>query len=85
CKAEALGYKCCSTCVSILEDENGLWGAENGEWCGITDKCIQNYNECWSTQFGYPCCDTCDVFLSDESGDWGVKDLDWCGIPSTCK
>ncbi|ORY00986.1 glycoside hydrolase [Neocallimastix californiae] len=85
CKFEALGYKCCSHCVSYLEDEDGLWGVENGEWCGITDECIKGYDECWSNKFGYPCCDTCDVFLTDESGDWGVKDLDWCGVPSTCK
>jgi len=85
CKFEALGYKCCSHCTAYTEDEDGLWGIENGEWCGIPDECIKNYDECWSVKFGYPCCDTCDVFLTDESGEWGVKDLEWCGVPSTCK
>eukprot|EP00833_Pecoramyces_ruminatium_P006541 jgi/Orpsp1_1/1180573/evm.model.c7180000073956.1 len=85
CKFEALGYKCCTHCVSIYEDEDGLWGSEDGEWCGISDKCIKSYEECWSNQLGYPCCDSCNVILTDESGAWGAMNNDWCGIPSTCQ
>jgi len=78
------GYKCCSHCVFIVEEDGGLWGADNGDWCGISDECQKSYEKCWSARHGYPCCDSCDVFETDELGDWGVMDGNWCGIPSTC-
>ena len=37
CAFEKLGYKCCETTTQIETiDENGTWGIENGQWCGIT-------------------------------------------------
>jgi len=37
CFSEKLGYKCCQESATEIEfvDENGQWGVENGEWCGI--------------------------------------------------
>jgi len=37
CWSEKFGYKCCSpeNKVVIETDENGKWGTENGNWCGI--------------------------------------------------
>ncbi|ORX45558.1 hypothetical protein BCR36DRAFT_585585 [Piromyces finnis] len=37
CWAEKLGFKCCENEDLKVEytDENGDWGVENGDWCGI--------------------------------------------------
>nr|AAQ09258.1 cellulase [Anaeromyces sp. W-98] len=36
CKFEALGYQCCKNCNNVvLTDNDGAWGIENHEWCGI--------------------------------------------------
>jgi len=36
CEFEKAGYKCCENASTIEAfDENGTWGVENGEWCGI--------------------------------------------------
>jgi len=41
CKFEALGYKCCSTCGQVFyTDNDGSWGVENGDWCGMPDNCV---------------------------------------------
>jgi len=85
CWAEHLGYKCCSHCVTIMEDQDGAWGAENGEWCGITNKCSSQIEQCWSAKFGYPCCEDCNVILEDESGKWGALNGEWCGVPTSCE
>jgi hypothetical protein len=85
CKFEALGYKCCSNCIAVFEDDDGYWGSENNEWCGITEECVKSYDECWSNKSGYPCCDSCDIYLDDETGKWGVMNGDWCGIPTSCE
>jgi len=84
CKFEELGYKCCSHCVSIYEDKDGLWGVEDKKWCGISDECSAITEKCWSLKYGYPCCENCDVLYEDDSGLWGIMNNDWCGIPSTC-
>jgi len=84
CKFESLGYKCCTHCISVTEDADGLWGVENGEWCGISDECSAITEKCWSLKYGYPCCENCDVLYEDDSGLWGIMNNDWCGIPSTC-
>ncbi|ORX75849.1 hypothetical protein BCR32DRAFT_329627 [Anaeromyces robustus] len=38
CFSEKLGYKCCKDNMVVFEDKDGLWGIENNEWCGISDK-----------------------------------------------
>jgi len=36
CWAEKIGYKCCKTTrVVVYTDNDGNWGMENGDWCGI--------------------------------------------------
>ena len=35
------GYNCCTKCVNIdHEDDIGIWGFENGDWCGIPFECL---------------------------------------------
>ncbi|ORX77940.1 coth-domain-containing protein [Anaeromyces robustus] len=81
CWSEALGYPCCtSSCLVILKEDSQLWGAENGDWCGIKSECQTNYDKCWSSYYGYPCCSHCKTLLTDESGSWGAENGDWCGI-----
>jgi enterochelin esterase-like enzyme len=36
CFSEQLGYPCCQTTTDVIQvDENGQWGIENNNWCGI--------------------------------------------------
>jgi len=35
CFSIPLGYPCCKGNDVFLTDEDGAWGVENGEWCGI--------------------------------------------------
>jgi len=39
CWATKLDYKCCFGCVVYSVDEDGEWGFENNEWCGIPSYC----------------------------------------------
>jgi len=82
CSVQALGYPCCSpTNIEIIyQDENGDWGMENGNWCGITKS-----STCWSQKLGFPCCSSClPVVLTDNDGKWSMENDDWCGIPTNC-
>jgi mannan endo-1,4-beta-mannosidase len=74
CWSINLGYPCCIGDYVVTTDENGDWGVENNEWCGIVHK------SCWSEPLGYPCCVGNTVISTDESGDWGVENNEWCGI-----
>jgi len=87
CWSEEYGYPCCSSCQVVTTDKQGSWGAENGQWCGISTKnCQTQYDQCWSTYYGYPCCSHCNVFLTDELGQWGAENGKWCGIDNNrCK
>jgi poly(3-hydroxybutyrate) depolymerase len=75
CWAKALGYECCKTCqTTVSKDENGEWGIENDEWCGITTdiKCCA---------LGYPCCEnTFEATYTDENGKWAIENGDWCEV-----
>jgi len=77
CSAKILrqGYKCCSAnCVVYYTDDDGTWGAENGEWCGCGKFCTGAQ--------GYPCCKTSTfVYYTDSDGNWSVENDDWCLIP----
>jgi len=81
CWSEALGYKCCSTCLhSIFTDDDGEWAIENDDWCGIKPSCSSNTRKCFSEP-EYPCCSSgATVVYTDESGKWGVENDQWCGI-----
>jgi len=88
CKGELLGYKCCSHCTSILEEDGISWGAENGEWCGITDYCIEKLSQssCKGEKYGYKCCSVsnCATILEENGILWGVENGEWCGITDEC-
>jgi len=71
-------YPCCKGNTVVYVDEQGSWGVENGNWCGISG----STTTCWSQALGYKCCKGCTVYLTDESGKWGVENGEWCGI--TC-
>ncbi|OUM64797.1 Non-catalytic module family DOC2, partial [Piromyces sp. E2] len=77
------GYECCSHCNNIYEDEDGQWGVENGQWCGIPEQCSEE-ETCWALKEGYPCCDHCVIVSEDETGLWGIMNGKWCGIPTRC-
>lgn len=78
CWSSKLGYKCCSrgcNTAVVVTDNDGAWGVENGEWCGV--QCDVNSYECPNQKNGYPCCQTCDVYLTDADGKWGVENGNW--------
>jgi len=84
CWSESLGYKCCSSCnVSVqYTDNDGAWGVEKNEWCGILKNCGSS-NTCVGAQ-GYPCCkNTCEVYSTDNDGKWSIENNDWCLIDKT--
>jgi polyhydroxybutyrate depolymerase len=75
CFATKLGYPCCTTTTEVVfTDNDGKWGVENNNWCGMAD-------ECWSEKLGYPCCTSgAQVYYTDADGQWGVENNNWCGI-----
>jgi beta-xylosidase len=80
CFAIKLGYKCCkTTTVTIYEDNDGPWGIENDEWCGLK----KASKTCWASALGYPCCSSSSVtvYEEDSNGKWGIENDNWCGIP----
>jgi hypothetical protein len=82
------GYECCKSCDVVFTDDDGEWGVEDGQWCGIDkEKCngsSATNDECWSKALGYDCCkEGTDVIYTDESGKWGMDGDDWCGIIET--
>jgi len=78
CWSEPLGYPCCKkeNPHVYARDEDGVWGVENHNWCGITVK------GCWSEKLGYPCCEKENpkIYYKDANGIWGVEHGNWCGI-----
>ncbi|ORX42524.1 alpha/beta-hydrolase [Piromyces finnis] len=96
CWSEVYGYSCCrETTTVITSDSKGNWGAENGEWCGLTlvdkniDPTTSNTTKpieieepyCWSEPLGYPCC-SIEAKPSDEASIWGWENEEWCGMTS---
>jgi len=80
CWSLASGYPCCQkTCEAATSD--GLWGVENGQWCGIDkDACTQLKASCWSLP-EYKCCSGNTVRYTDDKGnEWGIENSQWCGI-----
>jgi len=79
CWSESLGYPCCtSTNQVFFVDNDGEWGVENDDWCGLPK---QNNGSCWSIALGYNCCTTTsEVYFEDNDGQWGIENDDWCGI-----
>jgi len=87
---KGMDYPCCKGCDIIYSDEDGDWGLENDNWCGINSQICGGNKAAASTCFteerdmGYKCCKSCTVITSDEDGDWGVENSEWCGIPYSC-
>ncbi|OUM68453.1 family 6 glycoside hydrolase, partial [Piromyces sp. E2] len=80
CFSERLGYPCCRGNEVLYTDNDGDWGVENNNWCGIESASAAT---CWSQALGYPCCtSTSEVYYTDNDGKWGVENGDWCGIVS---
>ncbi|OUM62268.1 Non-catalytic module family DOC2, partial [Piromyces sp. E2] len=81
CWSTRLGFNCCTNTKEVVySDDDGDWGIENNQWCGI----IKSY-PCWSIALGYQCCSSCiDVAYTDSDGKWGVENNNWCGIPTNC-
>ncbi|ORX48384.1 putative cellulase [Piromyces finnis] len=83
CWSQNLGYPCCSSSSAQVwfTDNDGEWGVENGNWCGIPKASQQA--ACWAQALGYSCCKTTSTAVyTDNDGDWGVENGDWCGIVS---
>eukprot|EP00833_Pecoramyces_ruminatium_P014745 jgi/Orpsp1_1/1188777/evm.model.d7180000067086.1 len=79
CFSTRLGYPCCSDWNKQVQyvDDDGEWGVENGEWCGMS-------SECTGKDQGYPCCNGCKVEFTDNDGPWGIENGEWCGIKNSC-
>jgi len=84
CFSSRLGYPCCSSWNTKVEytDNDGKWGVENGNWCGIGGG--QQQQSCTGQNQGYQCCNSCKVEYTDGDGPWGIENGQWCGIKSSC-
>ena len=81
CFSERLGYPCCNGNVVVYTDNDGKWGVENNNWCGISDDKVDS--DCWANALNYPCCKyTTQVVEVDNDGKWGIENNEWCGIKS---
>ncbi|ORX53034.1 Metallo-dependent phosphatase [Piromyces finnis] len=86
CWSKPLGYDCCvDPYIQIAySDDDGDWGYENDEWCGIIESkpTEENPMKCWSIPLGYGCCidPNIQIAYSDDDGDWGYENDEWCGI-----
>ncbi|OUM70474.1 carbohydrate esterase family 1 protein [Piromyces sp. E2] len=80
CYYNKFGLPCCQYTTNVVfSDNNGSFGVENGQLCGIVQK--NNATNCWASALGYPCCtSTSKVYYTDNSGNWGVENGKWCGI-----
>jgi len=78
-------YPCCKGDKIVYTDNDGDWGVENNEWCGIGNGPSNASDEsCFSVALGYQCCESCKVVYTDNDGDWGVEQNKWCGIKDSC-
>jgi len=63
----------------IYTDNDGPWGVENNDWCGISN--TSSATSCFSVALGYNCCQqTTEVVYVDNDVSWGIENGDWCGI-----
>ncbi|OUM57834.1 family 6 carbohydrate esterase [Piromyces sp. E2] len=83
CWSSILSYSCCVNTTNIIySDENGDWGVENNEWCGI-NKTENTSTSCWAVPLGYDCCslNSCrNIYYTDDDGQWDIENGNWCGI-----
>jgi len=73
-------FPCCKDTTEIVyEDEEGTWGMENGDWCGI----VNEDDFCWSEVMGIPCCasNNTEIVSVNMYGSWGLDEQGYtCGI-----
>jgi len=88
CWSEKYGYPCCKTDVKVKTvNDQGSWGIENKNWCGIVSKNEIKKKDseeyCWANYIdnGYPCCtdDNGKVETLNMDGAWGFENGNWCG------
>jgi len=85
CFSIRLGFPCCTTTTEVYyTDNDGQWGIENNNWCGLSTKASTGSVNCTGKNYGYKCCSNCIVYYTDTDGRWGVENNDWCGIKDTC-
>jgi len=68
-------YECCTGCKPIVADDEGRWGAQNGEWCLIDEEKCAGYHDP-----NYKECKGCDIVVTDLEGNWGAENGEWCYI-----
>ncbi|ORX57760.1 cellulase Cel9A precursor [Piromyces finnis] len=79
CFAKSMGYACCSVGTEVVyTDNDGQWGIENGQWCGIGGGQQQQQQE--EKCGDYACCSGCESVYVDNDGKWGVENGNWCLI-----
>ena len=83
CFSIDLGYSCCNGNDVVYTDNDGQWGVENGEWCGIGGSSAAS-DSCFAKAMGYSCCSSCVVVYTDNDGLWGVENGEWCGLKDSC-
>jgi len=66
-------YECCTGCKPIVADDEGRWGAQNGEWCLIDEEKCKGYRDP-----NYKECEGCDIVTADLEGNWGAENGEWC-------
>jgi len=84
CFSINLGYPCCNGNIVYYTDNDGQWGYENNNWCGITESNQNVLAEWTGKNQGYPYCNLCNVIYNDNDGRWGIENGEWCGIKSIC-
>jgi len=84
CWSSKLGYQCCEGCTVVLREENNdLWGFENGHWCGIQKDVCENEDDiCEDNEYG--CCETCNHYYYDYTGRYGYEHGEWCLVRYSC-
>eukprot|EP00833_Pecoramyces_ruminatium_P014121 jgi/Orpsp1_1/1188153/evm.model.d7180000062846.1 len=81
CYGEELGFSCCNHCDISIEDDTGVFGIENNNWCGIKYSCKYR---CYGQESYLPCCSHCNITYQDNDGYYGIEYNDQCGINFSC-
>jgi len=91
CWSEKMGYPCCKSnnLFPFYTDNDGEWGVENNNWCGIPkinkEEPKEKIEPCWGDYFDIKCCSskTCkNVLKTDMYGEWGSENDNKCVFTS---
>jgi len=78
CFSIKLGYPCCKSNDPkdiVYTDDDGNWGKENHQWCGISTS-----TPTCQPKDGYPVCEKTKNVVYTDSDEWGVEHGQWCII-----